>query len=184
MCSLHLELVYLWHSFLLCNVAFFYSFSSFPNYWKRQKNQIYPQKRKGKLFSLCYHHNESPLDKAHPFVCSSRSRIQYELRKFLLLHRDVSSSVWLSFQTYGEFGLPPTSWTCVNAMLLESHILSCFRPREVLQNLSRPFCIFSLVLMPSHLERPIKSFMKINEVLCLIIEILLSVPDKPLKTSG
>jgi hypothetical protein len=48
----------------------------------------------------------------------------------------------------------------------ESHLLSCFCPREVLLNLSRPFCSLSLVLMPDHPERPIKSLFKINEVLC------------------
>jgi hypothetical protein len=55
----------------LCNVAFFYSFSSFPKIIEKdKKNQIYPKKRKGKVFSFLVAH-ESPLDKAHPFVCSS-----------------------------------------------------------------------------------------------------------------
>ena len=31
------------------------------------------------------------------------------------------SSIWLSFQTYGEFVLPPASWTYGNVLLPESH---------------------------------------------------------------
>jgi hypothetical protein len=48
--SLCLELVCLQYSFLHCNVIFLYYF--FHNYRKEQKNQIYPKKRKGKVFSL------------------------------------------------------------------------------------------------------------------------------------
>ena len=48
--SLFLELVCLQHSFLLCNVIFLYSFSTIIE--KSEKNQIYPKKRKGKVFSL------------------------------------------------------------------------------------------------------------------------------------
>jgi hypothetical protein len=66
----------------------------------------------------------------------------------------------------------------------KSHLLSCFLPREVLLNLSQPFCSLSLVLMLHHPKSPIKSFLKINEVLCLITEILLFVPDEPSMTFG
>jgi hypothetical protein len=45
--SLCLELVCLLYSFLPCNVIFL-----FKNYQKEQKNQIYPKKRMGKVFSL------------------------------------------------------------------------------------------------------------------------------------
>jgi hypothetical protein len=48
--SLCLELVCLQYSFLHCNVIFLYSFSKIIK--KEQKNQIYPQKRMGKVFSL------------------------------------------------------------------------------------------------------------------------------------
>ena len=50
LCSMRLELVCLQHSILLCNVAFFYSFSKIIE--KDKKNQIYPKKRKGKVFSF------------------------------------------------------------------------------------------------------------------------------------
>jgi hypothetical protein len=48
--SLCLELVCLLYSFLPCNVIFFYSFVQINK--KEQKNQIYPKKRMGKVFSL------------------------------------------------------------------------------------------------------------------------------------
>jgi hypothetical protein len=48
--SLCLELVCLQHSFLPCKVIFLYSFSTIIE--KSEKNQIYPKKRKGKVFSL------------------------------------------------------------------------------------------------------------------------------------
>jgi hypothetical protein len=48
--SLCLELVCLQYSFLHCNVIFLYSFSTIIE--KNKKNQIYPKKRKGKVFSL------------------------------------------------------------------------------------------------------------------------------------
>ena len=168
-----LKIVCLQHSSLLCNVTFFYSFSSLPKLLKKtKKNQIYPKKRKGKVFSFCWQHNESPLEKQHPFVCSSSSRIQYDLRKFFSLHRVVSSSIWLSFQTFGEFVLPHASWTYVNAMLPKSHLLSCYYRREVFLSLSRPLCSFSLALMPDHPQSPIKSLFEINESISLMIKIL------------
>jgi hypothetical protein len=49
--------------------------------------------------------------------------------------------------------------------------------------MSRPFYSLSLVLLLGHPKRPIKSLFKINEVPCLIFEILLFVPDELLKTS-
>jgi hypothetical protein len=48
--SLFLELVCFQYSFLHCNVIFLYSFSTIIE--KNKKNQIYPKKRKGKVFSL------------------------------------------------------------------------------------------------------------------------------------
>jgi hypothetical protein len=48
--SLCLELVCLQHLFLPCNVIFRYSFSTIIE--KNKKNQIYPKKRKEKVFSL------------------------------------------------------------------------------------------------------------------------------------
>jgi hypothetical protein len=45
MCFVHLELVCLGHSILLCNVAFFYSFLSFPKLWKKTKKIKYTPKR-------------------------------------------------------------------------------------------------------------------------------------------
>jgi hypothetical protein len=48
--SLCLELVCLLYSFLHCNVIFLYSF--FKIIKKNKKNQIYPKKRMGKVFSL------------------------------------------------------------------------------------------------------------------------------------
>jgi hypothetical protein len=48
--SLCLELVCLLYSFLHCNVIFLYYFFNIIK--KEQKNQIYPKKRMGKVFSL------------------------------------------------------------------------------------------------------------------------------------
>ena len=62
----------------------------------------------------------------------------------------MSSSIWLSFQTHGEFALPLTSWTYVNVMLVESDHLSCYCTKEFLPNLSQPLYNFSLYLMPDH----------------------------------
>jgi hypothetical protein len=92
------------------------------------------------------------------------------------LHRVVSSSIWLFFQTHGEFVLPPASWTYVNVMLPESDHQSCYCPREFFPNLIWSFYSLSLDLMLVHLKSPIKSVFEINEVLCLIIKILLFVP--------
>jgi hypothetical protein len=49
--SLCLELVCLQYSFLLCNVTFLYFFPKIIEKDKK-KNQIYPKKRKGKVFSF------------------------------------------------------------------------------------------------------------------------------------
>ena len=57
-------------------------------------------------------------------------------------------------------------------MLLESHHLSCYCPREVFPSLSRPLYSLSLALMLSHPESPIKSLFEINEAFSLIINIL------------
>ena len=48
MCSLHLELVSLWHSFLLCNVALFYSFSKSNE--KEKKIKYTPKRGREKYF--------------------------------------------------------------------------------------------------------------------------------------
>jgi hypothetical protein len=65
--------------------------------------------------------------------------------------------------------------------LPESNHLSCYCPREFLPNLSQPLCSLSLSLMPDHPESPIKSLFEITEVLCLITEILLSVPRRAIE---
>jgi hypothetical protein len=55
---------------------------------------------------------------------------------------------------------------------------------SLLLNLSRPLCNMSLVRIPGHPERPIKSLFEITEAFSPIIQIIKSVIDKPLKTSG
>jgi hypothetical protein len=57
-------------------------------------------------------------------------------------------------------------------MLPESHVLSCYYPREVFLSLSRPLCSLSLALMPNYPQSPIKSLFEINEAFSLIIKIL------------
>ena len=63
---MRLELVCLKHSILLCNVAFFYSFSNFPKLFKKTKKSNIPQKEEGKsIFLLCFFrlskHEKSPI---------------------------------------------------------------------------------------------------------------------------
>jgi hypothetical protein len=56
--------------------------------------------------------------------------------------------------------------------------------KGILLNLIQPFCSLSLFLILGHPENPIKSLLKINEVFCLITEILFYFPDEPSKTFG
>jgi hypothetical protein len=58
-----------WHSFLLSNVAFFYSFSSLLKIWKGQTNKIF-QKERTRIYNLFSETILWPLDKEHPYVCS------------------------------------------------------------------------------------------------------------------
>jgi hypothetical protein len=104
--SLCLELVFLQYSFLHCNVIFLYSFSKII---EKNKKIKYTPKRGWEKYFLYWHHNESPLDKEHLSVCSSDYGMSYDLRNLFSLYRVVSSTVWLFFQTYGEFALPPAS---------------------------------------------------------------------------
>ena len=104
--SLCLEIVCFQYSFLHCNVIFFYSFSTIIE--KNKKIKYTPKRGREKYF-LHWKHNESPLDKSHLSVCSSDYGMSYDLRKLFSLYRVVSSTIWLSFQTYGEFVLPPAS---------------------------------------------------------------------------
>jgi hypothetical protein len=104
--SLCLEIICFQHSFLLCNVIFLYSFSTIIE--KNKKIKYTPKSGREKYF-LYWQRHESPLDKAHLSVCSSNYGIYYDLRRIFSLYRVVSSTIWLSFQTYGEFMLPPTS---------------------------------------------------------------------------
>jgi hypothetical protein len=70
----------------------------------------------------------------------------------------------LLLQTYGYFFLPPASQTYVNVILPESDHLSFFCPREVLPNLSRPFCSLSLALHESAIpESLVKSIFDIDK---------------------
>jgi len=58
-----------WHSYLLSNVAFFYSFSSLLKIWKGQTNKIF-QKERTRIYNLFSETILWPLDKEHPYVCS------------------------------------------------------------------------------------------------------------------
>jgi hypothetical protein len=51
-------------------------------------------------------------------------------------------------------------------------------------SLSQPLCNMSLVRIPGHPERPIKSFFEITEAFSPIIKIIKSITDKLSKTSG
>jgi hypothetical protein len=66
--SLCLELVCLQHSFLLCNIIFFHSFSTIIE--KNKKIKYTPKRGREKHF-IYWQHNESPLDKAHMSIFSS-----------------------------------------------------------------------------------------------------------------
>jgi hypothetical protein len=104
--SLCLELVCLQCLFLHCNVVFLYSFHKLS---KRTKKSHIPQKEDGKgiffignIMSCPWIMHICPFDH-HTMGCSTTLGI------FFLLYRVVSSTVWLLFQTYGEFALPPAS---------------------------------------------------------------------------
>jgi hypothetical protein len=103
--SLCLELVCLQHSFLLCNVTFLYSFSTII---EKNKKIKYTQKEEGKsTFFIGSIMSHPWINHIYPFVhqtmgCSTTLGI------FFSLYRVVSSTIWLSFQTYGEFALPPS----------------------------------------------------------------------------
>jgi hypothetical protein len=73
MCSLCLELVFLRHSILLCNVAFFYSLSSFPKLLKKTKKTNIPQKEEGKSTFFFFNNTMSHPWTKHilSFVCQA-----------------------------------------------------------------------------------------------------------------
>jgi hypothetical protein len=106
--SLCLELVCLQHSFLLCNVIFLYSFSTIIEKDKKKKSNI-PQKEEGKsIFFIGSIMSRPWIKHICPFVHQTMG-CSTTLGSFFSLYRVVSSTVWLSFQTYGEFVLPPAS---------------------------------------------------------------------------
>jgi hypothetical protein len=127
--SLCLELVCLQYSFLHCNVILLYSFSK--NYRKEQKKSNIPQKEEGKSIF---------------FIGSIMSR-PWIKHICLFVHQTMGCSTTLGrFSRYIElcpplFGYPSKhmeSLRClllrrlmINAMLPESHHLSCYYPREV-----------------------------------------------------
>jgi hypothetical protein len=82
-----------------------------------------------------------------------------------------------SFSPYIDLCPPPFGYPSKH-MLPESDHLSCYFPREFLPNLSRPLYSLSLSLMLSHPKNPIKYLFEIIEVLFLIVEILLYVPQR------
>jgi hypothetical protein len=62
-----------------------------------------------------------------------------------MLHRAESSSVWLLFQTYGDFLVPSISHNYVNITLPKSHhFVVIFSEGSFFFNLSQPFCSLSL----------------------------------------
>jgi hypothetical protein len=105
--SLCLELVCLQHSFLPCNVIFLYSFSTIIE--KNKKKSNIPQKEEGKsIFFIGSIMSHPWIKHICPFVHQTMG-CSTTLRSFFSLYRVVSSTVWLSFQTYGEFVLPLAS---------------------------------------------------------------------------
>jgi hypothetical protein len=106
--SLCLELVCFLNSCLHCNIIFLYSFSKTIKKNKKKKSNT-PQKEDGKsiffigsIMSLPWMKHIFPFD-YQAMGCSTT------LGSFASLYRFVSSTVWLLFQTYGEFALPPAS---------------------------------------------------------------------------
>jgi hypothetical protein len=105
------------YSFLRCNVIFLYSFSTIIEknknvyiyiYIKNKKSNI-PQKEEGKsIFFIGSIMSHPWIKHICPFVHQTMG-CSTTLGRFFSLYRVVSSTVWLSFQTYGEFALPPAS---------------------------------------------------------------------------
>jgi hypothetical protein len=168
-----LELVCLRHSILLCNVAFFYSFSSFPTLLKKTKKSNIPQKEEGKRIFFLFGSTMS-----RPWTKHILSFVRQALG-FNTTLGGCSRYIELCPPPFGYSSKHMESLHCLmhrelmsNDMFPESHHLSCYCPREVLPILSRPLCILSLSLMPGHPQSPIKSLFKINEAFSLIIKIL------------
>jgi hypothetical protein len=170
MCSLHLELVCLRHSTLLCNVSLFYSFSIIIE--KDKKIKYTPKRGREKYFL---------------FVGSIMS-CPWKKRILLFVHKDLGFNMTLgSCSRYIELSPPPFGYSSKHmeslCFLLHHELmsipccLSLIICRAIVQGnflpiLSRPFCSLSLDLMPDHLEIPIKYLFEINEALSLIIKIL------------
>jgi hypothetical protein len=103
--SLCLELVCLQHSFLPCNVIFLYSFSTII---ENNKKKNIPQKEEGKsIFFISSIMSRPWIKHIYPFVHQNMGH-STTLGSFFSLYRVVSSIIWLSFQTYGEFASPPS----------------------------------------------------------------------------
>ena len=170
-------------SFLHCNVIFLYSFSKIIK--KNKKNQIYPKKRMGKVFSL---------------LTASWVSLGYSAYVHLI-HQTLGYSTTLGiFARYIELCPPPFGYSSKH---MES--LCCLLLHRLMINkyatwvlslvmrsskgsfslsLSQPLCNMSLVCIPGHPECPIKSLFEITEAFSPIIKIIKSVIDEPSKTSG
>jgi hypothetical protein len=179
-----LELVCLRHSILLCNVAFFYSFSSFPTLLKTTKKSNITQKEEGKRIFFLFGSTMS-----HPWTKHILLFVRQALG-FNMTLGGCSHYIELCPPPFGYYSKHMESLCCLlhrelmsNAMLPESHHLSCYFPSEVIPSLSRPLCSLFLSLMPDHPQSPIKSLFKINEAFSLIIKILYSTTNEPSKTS-
>jgi hypothetical protein len=169
-CSCIIELVCLQHSFLLCNVTFFYSFSKIIEKTKKIK---YTPKRGREKYFLCIGNIMS-----HPWI----KHICPFVRQTLGFNTTLGSC-----SRYIDLCPPPFGYSSKH---MES--LHCLLPRKltlmpcylsliicraivqgkVLPSLSQPLYSLSLSLIPSHPEHPIKSLFKINEAFSLIIKIL------------
>jgi hypothetical protein len=173
MCSLCLELVCLRHSILLCNVAFFYSFSSFPKLLKKTKTIKYtPKGRREKYFLFFGSTMSRPWTKyILSFVCQALG--------FNMTLGSCSCYIELCPPPFGYSSKHMESLCCLlhRELMSTSRYLSLIICRAIvrgkfLSTLSRPLSSLSLSLMPDHLESPIKSLFEVHETLILIIKIL------------
>jgi hypothetical protein len=168
------------HSFLLCNIAFFYSFSKII---EKDKKFKYTPKRGREKYFLCIGNTMSRpwIKNILMFVCQALA--------FNMTLGSYSCYIELCPPLFGYPSKHMESLHCLlpRELMLIPCCLSLMICHAIVQGnflpiLSRPLCSLSLSLMPIHPEIPIKSLFEINEAFSLIIKILYSMTDEPSKT--
>jgi hypothetical protein len=167
---MHLELICLRHSILLCNVAFFYSFSKIIE--KDKKIKYTPKRGREKYFLFIGSTMSHPWTKhILPFVLQALG--------FDMTLGSCSCYIELCPPSFGYSSKHVDSLLCLlhhelmSMPCYPSLIICCSIVQgKFLPSLIQPICSLSLALMPSHPESPIKSLFEINEASSLIIKIL------------